>query len=375
MNVLRAVTGAVLLLGLVTACAVSPSHDTPYYQAGVIKAWPADSSDLQQRILLLGDAGDSSLRPWQPSLAMAAARAAINPDKTQVLMLGDNIYDFGFPKLESSAQQDLLTRSYSKSQQELIDSLNAQLDIARQSKAAMSLLPGNHDWYASQIDQQAQYIAAYAAHYKVDVALRPWQRDGQSHVSVKHFSGVSIVFIDSQWLIKAQQAPFDAEIKKLRQLLDQTRAEYPQQLLLIAAHHPLETMGPHGGYHTSRMYRFGMQMIDLFAELDQDTDDPAYQRYRNAVQTALAARQRTVVAAGHDHSLQIFRNESGQALQYQLVSGAANESKLTGVGHNSHTLFALAQEGFLELEIYPDRVTIKAFDIHHQDAVYQGRLY
>jgi len=56
---------------------------------------------LKQRIVLLGDAGYSSLSPLEPSLQLAADIAKQQPDKTKVLFLGDNIYTRGFPALKN----------------------------------------------------------------------------------------------------------------------------------------------------------------------------------------------------------------------------------------------------------------------------------
>jgi hypothetical protein len=44
---------------------------------------------------------------------------------------------------------------------------------------------------------------------------------------------------------------------------------------------------------------------------------------------------------------------------YQLVSGAAHQSKVSGVGHNDNTLFAVSTEGLMKLSVYSEGATIE----------------
>ena len=89
------VIGLVLALVLAVAIAIQfrPSHVTPYVALlrERVAAVP-DGTNVLQRLLLFGDAGYSSVEPWQASLARIAQRASINPTNTVVVALGDNIY-------------------------------------------------------------------------------------------------------------------------------------------------------------------------------------------------------------------------------------------------------------------------------------------
>ena len=78
---------------------IQTSHDTPYTRADVTQV-EAPEGEPSWRLLLLGDAGDSTLNPWHPTLALASKLASVKPENTSVVMLGDNIYMTGFPNLD-----------------------------------------------------------------------------------------------------------------------------------------------------------------------------------------------------------------------------------------------------------------------------------
>ena len=135
----------------------------------------------------------------------------------------------------------------------------------------------------------------------------------------------------------------------------------------------MQTMGPHAQFYTDRSYAFLMELVGLFSEPDQDTHNPPYQRLITGLNDAFTVDANLIYAAGHEHSLQIFEGLSTasrrakpattavQAIgpDYQLVSGAAHLSKVSGVGHNDNTLFAVSTEGLMKLSVYSEGATIE----------------
>ncbi len=336
---------ALLFILLASACSLNkPSNETPYIKQGLQQA-EQSQGELKRRVLLLGDAGHSAIDPLQASLQKAVERANQAPGKTTVVMLGDNIYYYGFPNMEEGQLQ------YNKSQLEDISNLEAQLQIAKLSDTEMFIVPGNHDWYAEQVDSQAQYIEDYAKENTISAEFTPHQLNADPLPEIIHRDGISIVFVDTMWMIKAKDKPFQNAMQHLDSLLQDTAQQHPDNIILVTAHHPIETMGAHNRYYTSFGYRTFIAAIELFMENDQDTDHPRYQRLIEAMEQTLDNHQKVVYAAGHDHNLQVCKDSSGKAPQYRLVSGAANTSKITGVGSNENTEFALAQEGLMEMDI------------------------
>lgn len=361
-----------MLLIVAVGCSSQPSHDQPYVaeRAAATAEAPADAAPLH-RVLLLGDAGFSTLEPWQPSLERAAARASLAPDDTTVIMLGDNIYYRGFPTRGDDGEV------YSKAELALIDRLKAQLKISAVSGAQLYVVPGNHDWYAEQVDDQARFIEEYGEEHDLPVHFEPWEKGQLPLPEAIHRRGVSVVFLDSMWLIRGEQRDIDRAMQRLDKLLRETREEHPDNIVLLAAHHPIESMGPHNLYHTSAAYRFAVGLIDLFADIgDQDLPHPDYARVINAINEVMSRFDgRAIYAAGHDHSLQVFGDASQDPPQYRIVSGAANSRVVTGVGHNDNTLFAVAQEGFVELDIYRKGILLRAYTIEQEEPVFEYWLW
>src|SRR6185503_19260490 len=88
----------------------------------------------------------------------------------------------------------------------------------------------------------------------------------------------------------------------------------------------------------------------------QDFSGPGNAHFRTALTDAMArAADRhapaLAYAAGHDHSLQVFRSAEGP--RWTLVSGLGSRRKASGVRHDGRTLFAHSDRGapgFMELD-------------------------
>ncbi len=373
MSILKktALTLAALLATLALLVAINPqirpSHTEPYLAlAGETSANAPIEAEIRQRVILYGDAGHSTTMPWQASMAKVSERASISPAKTAVVALGDNIYMQGYPQKETG-QAD-----WNEEQLESISYLDAQLKVASESGASMYFVPGNHDWYATELDSQAAHIAAYAEQQEVATEFHPLHINQVPLPTATHRDGVSLVYIDSEWMLRSVSPGREQVLSHLEQLLTDTRRQYPDNLIVINAHHPLETMGQHGGYLAEFAYWLFIKSIFLvFPEAaEEDTYDPLYQRMIADLEGVMGKFQRLIYAAGHEHSLQVFRPaQSGKGgPQYTLVSGAGNSNKISGVWHNENTRMALAQEGFLELNVTGNGVYLQVFDIHNEEA-------
>jgi hypothetical protein len=360
---------AVLLLiaAVIINPTINPSHDKPYEALiGETIAPAPNNAEVLQRIILVGDAGHSALDPLQASIKKIITRANVISEKTTIVVLGDNIYMAGYPQLEDQQTE------FNEDQLESISFLDAQLEAAKQSKARMIFVPGNHDWYATEVDSQAQHIENYSAQHLVDTSFKPYNKDGKPIPQSIDLDGVSIVFLDSEWLRSANVADRKNAFTALDTLLTKIRLEQPDNLILITAHHPLETSGPHNGYVTSFGYWFMINLIDLFYDIkEQDVTHPDYASMIDGINKITSNYDHVIYAGGHDHSLQVFRRPHDYGPEYTIVSGAGNTSKVSGVWHSDNTRFALAQEGFIELNITESGTHLSVFDINNENAVSQ----
>ncbi|MEP6582877.1 MAG: metallophosphoesterase, partial [Ginsengibacter sp.] len=92
----------------------------------------AQEDSIQQRIVLIGDAGE--LNFGRAPVVDAARKLIPFDERTTVIYLGDNLYNYGLP--------DELTPGYA----ELKSILDSQINIVKGTKAKAFFIPGNHDW-------------------------------------------------------------------------------------------------------------------------------------------------------------------------------------------------------------------------------------
>ncbi|UCC73846.1 MAG: metallophosphoesterase [Gemmatimonadota bacterium] len=322
-------------------------------------------------VYLIGDAGYAN--PETPVLAQLKQDMLEHSRGAEVVVafLGDNIYEHGLhePSHPSHAQD--------------VEYLEAQIDVLRGVDAKGIFVPGNHDWgYGdarglAQIRRQAEYIAQ-AARQRTDVAfLPPAACPGPATLPV----GVSalLVFIESDlWLRDhdwaesegCENASLDEALSSLRRVLEENAGGAGRHVIVMA-HHPLKTYGPHGGYFGVKDQFFPLTFYwdPLYIPIpfiypiarnsgitSQDMSGGRYKRMAEGFAAVFSEfpDQPLVQAGGHDHNLQVF-DGSEYGARYILVSGAG--SKLSNVGWDD-ALFAVGEQnreyGYMRLEFFGD---------------------
>lgn len=345
-------TVPLLALTVTLAC----SHVAPYRDRGV--ASPVDPSveNPLYRILLVGDAGE----PGPEAETLLALRAWVDdaPTRTLVIFLGDNAYPEGLTNAHRLDAERRLLR---------------QLQVVEDTPATALFIPGNHDW-ADGGPEGLDAVLAQAAFLRGRARFLPSSGcPGPELIDVPEAKPlVRIVVLDTQWWLHDEAKPTDtcdpgsraSVAQALREALDTDLA------VVVAAHHPLATHGPHGGFFDWRAHVFPLTHIArwLWVPLpgvgsiyplvrwhlvrsDQGLSSGEYQAMREALSKALASRTRrgpVLYVAGHEHSLQVLR---GDAVDYVLVSGAGSRAKITAVGSGPDTLFAHEHTGFMALDV------------------------
>jgi len=332
----------------------------------VILPLQINAQELKQRIILLGDAGYSKLSPLEPSLKLAADIAKKAPNKTKVLFLGDNIYTRGFPVLKGEKTD------FNKKQIKQISYLTAQLQVAKLSGSQLYLLPGNHDWIARQLDDQADYIRSYAQNNQLNASLVPYQQGKKPLPEIVHLPGVSLLFIDSTWWLRKSGKNIAKVNKQVEKLLAQQKADYPDNILMVASHHPIKSVGPHGSLG---------KVAECIADKNcthkkvGEIAHPVSQKAIKSLTKILAGYEKVIYAAGHDHSLQVFDFDNQGNEQIALVSGAANRNKLSPVGKTQDTVFALSEMGFMVIDIYQNNSELQVHTVKKGGVVFKKSLF
>ncbi len=359
-------------IALCFALGVSCAH-APIVPRGPSRLDPAVSNpEIRQRLILVGDAG--LLEGGRKTLTAVGDLIASDPklgQRTALVFLGDNIYPRG-SELE-------------KGEPHAARVLNAQ---ARSGSGARQVIfiPGNHDW--DDAARQAPFpdavttleaMARYLESSERTVPAKMLPRPGCPGPAVRELDGLKLIVLDSEWWMQpeAQRSTWARDQgcagATEREVLDRLSAELrckgrsrcaPR---VVVAHHPLETRGEHGGYFPWHEHLLcgGRLPLPVFCSIyviarqhgliHHDTSAKRYRHFVASIERALGDAPPLVYAAGHEHTLQVFR---GHTSDYQLVSGSG--SKKGPVAASPGTLFAQGDHGFMWIDVLNSgRVTLR----------------
>ena len=360
----RRVSLAAGLLTLVAACSPRAFPETSPH--------PSPVSVATEIVYLIGDAGYAT--PGSPVIRQLREDVALRSvtSEVAVVFLGDNIYPAGLRDPSNSGYpQD-------------VAHLDAQIDILRNVAARGVFVPGNHDWDDSGKDglaavkRQGAFLDSVRA-AGVRVEMQP--EDGcPGPTSLELGESVLLVFIDTSWwlfdksLRGGETCPYRNEgavLEALRRILIVNEAGERRQVV-VSAHHPLDTYGPHGGYFGVKDMFFPLTnawgplyipipalypMVRNSGVTVQDQSNPTNARMRRDLALVFSEfeTQPLIFAGGHDHDLEVFEGAE-YGVGYILVSGAG--STLHNVG-NADAEFAVGLQegelGYMRVEFFPDR--------------------
>jgi hypothetical protein len=333
---------ALLLMLLLTAsaggCRPPKTFDEPKPQ------------DIETSLFLIGDAGEPDPRAIGAPLDSLTAQAAVAPQRSIIIFLGDNVYPEGIPEEGHAEWADARRR------------LEAQV-LAIPQGARGIFLPGNHDWAGEtafglfSIRLQEKMIAALS--HGRDVRMTP--SNGCPGPVTIDVGRLRLITLDTQWwlhefIVRDETTRCNTSIAGVTsELRGQVSAPGTARVVVVAGHHPLMTGGVHGGY-------CGMTApFRRFAGHSQDVMSGSNRRMRDSLESAFLASPPLVYAAGHDHSLQVLRG--GRSVEYLLVSGAGSPSKVScAVRLRESHYTSPHRSGFMRLDIMRGRgVLLRVF--------------
>jgi hypothetical protein len=327
---------------LVFGCA---ADQVRYAPAGALPPMTAEPSAV---LFLVGDAGEAN--PQREAVLAhlhqsvdSVARGGQGPPVV-VVFLGDNIYEEGVPEEPSS--EDLRKLS------------GQVLAIPPLPNVRAVFIPGNHDWGngaahqrgLAAVARQREWVTTMASGRAIDFL----PADGCAGPVTEDLAGVaSLVFIDTEWLLRGRSdpacgTPGDFYVR----LADTLRARAGRPTILLS-HHPVASGGPHGG--NVSLFESPPIVYYLVAKagaIRQDLGSRAYSAMRSEIASAITASGAPplVHAAGHEHTLQVIRMAGDGDPRYQLVSGSASRS--SPVGRVDGTRYATDSHGYMRLDFY-----------------------
>jgi hypothetical protein len=335
---LAALVPTMLLAATTGACGAALTFDEPRPQ------------DIETSLFLIGDAGEPDPRAVGVPLDSLTAQAAVAPQRSIIVFLGDNVYPEGIPEDGTAEHADARRR------------LEAQVHAVPQGARGI-FIPGNHDWAGEgpfglfSIRLQERMIASLARGR--DVRMTP--NNGCPGPVTIDAGRLRLIVLDTQWwlhefIVRDESSRCNLTIGAVTSALrQQVKAPGSGRVVVVAGHHPLMTGGVHGGYCgiTAPFRRF--------AGRSQDIVSSSNRRMRDSLETAFRAAPPLVYAGGHDHSLQVLRG--GRSVEYVLVSGAGSASKVScAVRLRESHYTSPHRNGFMRLDIMRDRgVLLRVF--------------
>ena len=330
------------------------------------KDWEQQMPDPQQAIThsmyLIGDAGGSVPGTRTPVALTALGNHLENASKeSSVIFLGDNIYPNGLVGKSEKEQRDLDEAK-----------LKTQLDIVKDYDGQVFFIPGNHDWKKfglKGLKRQRKFIEKYLDR---DDVFFPKPGCGDPEV-IDLNENLAVILLDSEWWLRnwddepEMNEGCDAKSRDVFRLhYEEAIKKNRNKNVVVATHHPLLTIGPHGGQYNFRQHFFPLtdanpdlwfplpvvgSLYPLYRSLIGTRQDIAHPQYKDLKSTLLGAAKKNgefIFASGHEHSMQYFE-EDDQAF---VVSGSGSKTSGTRVGKNG--FFAYAQNGFTQIDFYED---------------------
>ncbi|GAB4092988.1 bifunctional metallophosphoesterase/BamA family protein [Flaviaesturariibacter terrae] len=333
----------------------------------------AQTDSVRHRIFLLGDAGDITPDGRQATGDWLRRNVDWNDDRNIAIWLGDNIYPLGLP---TEGEAD-----YAQSKR----ILDYEIALTKGKKAHAYFIPGNHDWMNGKIGgwQRVQNQVDYINSQQLN-NTEAWPRGGCPGPEVIEVdSQLVIVLGDSQWFLYIHEKPGPGSNCTSKSLddftseLEEIIQSHPNQLVVLAMHHPIYSQGVHGGAYTLKQHIFPLAeaIHGLYIPLPvlgsiypiargvfgnvQDFNHPAYRAMAKAVEDVLRKYPNTITVAGHDHSQQLLRKPKDSL--YYIVSGAvaeltrikkANNNLLYGDVHNGFAVLEVMKSGKVNVRFY-----------------------
>jgi len=315
----------------------------PYVPGPAEPIQSLDSSNVGAVLFLVGDAGDTP-RERAPLIHrlrgdVEAWSAALGQDSAvSVLFLGDNVYPEGIRDRGDRNFPDDSARLAAQ-----VWAVSGPQAAARGTNGAF--IPGNHDWGnlagaegVARLRNQERALQSHRA-AGAPVALLP--ASGSAGPSVRDLpGGIRLVALDTEWWLQSKSTD---ERQNVMDALGEALATAGDRTVIVVAHHPFITAGPHSGLST------GFDPLWVLRKAGARVQHVNSRPYR-ALRAGLAevferAVAPLIYAAGHDHSLQVLRGQGSSDPVWTLVSGAG--SKSSDVARRTELEWASATPGYM----------------------------
>jgi hypothetical protein len=388
----------------VALAGVGCAQTRPYMVAPLTGGPPAATA-IDHRLILIGDAGDPD-PDGETTLHVLQKQVERMPARTTVVFLGDNVYETGMPEptpIEGTVTEEVLDEALLNmfaSRRDSEQRVKAQVKAADVRGARTIFIPGNHDWDQfgiggwQRVRQLEDYIRQLSGLVSGRVTLLPGG-GCPGPLTVDLGQHARLIVLDTQWFLERGQKPTpehnptgcaqtteEQVLAALRETL--VEAARAKRVAIVVGHHPLRSHGPHGGFVDLRVHLFPLVMFGTyvptiahwipipvlgtimgesrawFSPNPQDMSSFINEHMRSKLMLAMSdagaeGAEPLLYAAGHEHSLQVFRSDEGP--RYLVVSGLGSHRKALPVGRDGHSMFAHSnseEPGFVQVDFLRD---------------------
>lgn len=322
-----------------------------------------DKSDRLFSVFLVGDAGDASLDPLEPSLSVLHKKLQQMGEKSAVVFLGDNIYPHGLPQKKHRKREQAESR------------LQAQFKSVENYEGKVFFLAGNHDWDSSRkngleaVKRQEQFVEESLARGNVFLPDNGLPGPAVMKEGHEEFT-LSIIALNTQWWLHPHNKPGaetdeanEVTKKRVVQNLKEAVIDTSVDQVLVVGHHPLYSNGINGGkfpLKTHLLPPLGGSLYVLYRNIfgtPQDISSRKYGKMKEQLTSVFANRSPLIYASGHDHSLQYITFDDERRNQNYVVSGSATVTSY--VKSPELPSFGIQQKGFSALHYYKNSIWIE----------------
>ena len=316
-----------------------------------------DSTDLVYTIYLIGDIKDPLLK--NRNLDLLQEYLSKEGDQSAVVILGDIVYPLGLP--------DSTDKGFEDAKQDL----EHIFKIVDSYPGEIVFLPGNHDWARGRqegwetVKNEEQFIEQSLDRGNVYLP----DNGCPGPVEVELSEDITLIVFDSQWWFQKNEKPgadegcdFEDEADLFVQIEDILRRNRDKKVI-FAAHHPLYSVGYHGGYFPTSYLLFPLLEIKnwMYFPLPgfiyvgyrkylgniQDLAHPEYKIFKNKLLEIFKDYPNVIYAAGHEHNLQYIEKDS----LHHIISGGGGEGTYIS-RRKKKADFAYQHTGFNKLSFY-----------------------
>lgn len=349
----------VFLLGGCVATKPPPADEVPVVEQS---QQPNDSQRIYS-VFLVGDGGDASLNPLEPSLSVLKEQLQQAGEQSAVVFLGDNAYPHGLPPKNQ--------RRRSKVEQHL----QAQFKAVESYAGKVVFVAGNHDWKSSgrkgleYVQRQERFVEKSLD--RGNVFLPDEGLPGPAVVKVGNENiQLSIIALNTQWWLHPHNKPgaetdsaFEATSEQATQKLRAAVTDDMADNVLVVGHHPMYSNGINGGKFPLKTHLIppvGGSLYVLYRNLfgtAQDITSTKYSHVKEQLTSVFRERDGLIYASGHDHNLQYMTFGDERRNQYYIVSGSASVTSYVRAPESPD--FGIQQKGFAVLHYYKNGIWIE----------------